>query len=122
MKLARPIGAAILADALDAQAKVLTATAAALRADAAEVDSKYLDQSTSPLTKRVYLALARAGAFATRRVGKRVIVERDVFERWLSSQTERPRRVPTPSSSGPRNVEEEALAELGLVRRAGGRR
>lgn len=113
---------AILADALDAQAKVLASMADALRSGAVERgESKYLDQATSPLSRRVFLHHARSGSFPTKRIGKRVLVERDVFERWLAKQqTERRRRVPSAPVSGPRSIDNDVLAELG-ARRSGGR-
>jgi hypothetical protein len=43
----------------------------------------YVDQSTSPLPKRVYLEAARRGDFPTARVGKRVIATRADFDAWL---------------------------------------
>lgn len=110
----------ILADALDAQSKTLAAIADALRSGADEVrESKYVDQYSSPLSRRVYLAHARCGAFATKRVGKRVIAERDVFARWLDEQADS-RRVPAPPKSGARSVDDTVLAELG-ARKAGAR-
>lgn len=122
MKVARHTSLATLADVLDAQAKVLAATAAVLRSETAErSDSKYLDQATSPLSKRVFLDHARRGSFPTKRVGKRVLVERDVFERWLAARPDRLRRVPPVPSSGPRSLDEDVIAELG-ARAAGGHR
>lgn len=113
MKLALGAHAAI-ADVIDAQIKILAAAAAALRGDASDEQSKYLDQRTSPLSARVFLTLARRGAFPTKRVGKRVLVERDVFERWLASQPEHRRKaVPSAPVSGPRSIDDEILAELG---------
>lgn len=121
MKVARHSSVAtLLADALDAQAQLLTETASALRlAQAETAESKYIDQTTSPLSKRVFLAHARRGSFPTKRVGKRVLVERDVFTRWLNAQEKRP--CPTPPASGPRSLDEAVLAELG-ARSAGAHR
>jgi hypothetical protein len=112
-----------LADALDAQAKALAATAAALRGGALSEASvpKYFDQATSPLSKRVFLDHARRGSFPTKRVGKRVLVERDVFDRWLALQG-RPRlRVPDALGSGPRSLDRDVADELGLVASGSGR-
>lgn len=112
-----PRGAIVAA--LRAQSRALLAFADVLEQAPAEQPSKYIDQYTSPIPRRTYLAHARRGAFPTRRVGKRVLAERDVFEAWLSSQPTRA-TVPAAPASGPRDVDAEALSELGL-RRAGGR-
>ena len=110
-----PRGAIVAA--LRAQSRALDSFADALEQAPVEQPSKYLDQHTSPLSKRVYLALARRGAFPTRRAGKRVLVERDAFDSWLASQG---RKVPAAPASGPRDIDSEALSELG-ARRAGAR-
>lgn len=110
-----PRGAIVAA--LRAQSRALGSLADALEQAPADQPSKHLDQHTSPLSRRVYLALARSGAFPTKRVGKRVICERDAFEAWLSTQGT---NVPAAPVSGPRDIDAEAIAELG-GRRAGGR-
>lgn len=114
---------AILADALDTQARALAAAASAIREHvslAPAVESKFYDQHTSPLSKRVFLLHARQEAFPTRRVGKRVLVERDVFDRWLTTKVER-RRTPPPPPSGSRSIDDDVLDELN-ARAAGGSR
>lgn len=118
MKVAHVQSVAIPADVLDrlsSQVTAIFATIDALRsASTVTVESKYIDQQTSPLSKRVFLDHARKGSFPTKRVGKRVLVERDVFERWLEQQTARSRRsAAPPPASGPRSIDEVVLAELG---------
>ncbi len=70
-----------IADALRAHAVALTATADALEsAPPSSERSEYVDQHTSPLSKVVYLKFAKAGAFPSRKVGKRVLALREDFE------------------------------------------
>ena len=109
MKLAPSPRGAIVA-ALRAQSRAFESFADVLEQALPDQASKFYDQHTSPLSRRVYLAQARARAFPTSRVGKRVLVERDAFEAWLASQgTE----VPGAPLSGPRDIDAEAIAELG---------
>ena len=62
--------------ALRAQSQTLETLADALEQTPGDQPPKYVDQDTAyPLTKRVYLSHARHGAFPTRRVGKRVLVD-----------------------------------------------
>jgi hypothetical protein len=123
MTLPRSHHLGTLADALDAQAKALSAVAVALREGGAApaAESKFYDQYTSPLSKRVFLAHAREQAFPTWRIGKRVLVERAVFERWLSQQPANAKRLAPTTANAHRDLEAEALAELGMRRKGGAR-
>lgn len=92
------------ADALDAEADAIEAT---------PVDCvAYYDQNTSPLSKRVYLRIARRPELQAKRVGKRVLVERAAFDSWLATQGSRADR--TAPRIDPRNVDDEAANDLGL--------
>lgn len=81
----------------------------------------YYHQHNSPLdSHHVFLRKARDGAFPTVRIGKRVLVERAVFDAWLASQPRPVRKVKreAPAESGPA-LADEVLAELGAKRIGG---
>jgi hypothetical protein len=81
----------------------------------AQAPSSWYNQDTSPLARRTYLALCRSGRVEGRRVGKMVLVRRDVLDAWiLTHGTERTAPTsPTPTAT-PTNEE--------LMRAAGFRR
>jgi hypothetical protein len=108
-----------IAEALEAQARALTATAAALRESAGPSSApRFYNQSTSPLSKRVYLSHAKKGDFPTRVVGKLVLVEREAFDTWLAKQPPAQRRSKAAERPArPRSADDQALADLGLRRK-----
>ncbi|MFO0679992.1 MAG: hypothetical protein U0169_25955 [Polyangiaceae bacterium] len=109
-----------IADALRAHAVALTATADALEsAPPSSERSEYVDQHTSPLSKVVYLKFAKAGAFPSRKVGKRVLALREDFEVFLATH-ERKRPGPRPTLGA--SVDDQVLVELGVRRVADGDR
>jgi len=79
-------------------------------------DTDYLNQNTAPIRKRKFLALAKAGAFPSRKEGQLVLVRREDFERWLAKHARL-----TPAQQGEKDPELAAAERLGLapVKRVG---
>jgi hypothetical protein len=82
--------------ALDAAIAALATVRAMLAEPKPEPGPVYVDQETcAPLSKRSFLEHARAGAFPTSKVGRRVLCARADFDTWLTSK----RRVIAPPAT-----------------------
>jgi hypothetical protein len=64
------------------------------------------DHLPAGMSRRTYLASARAGEFETRKVGRRVVVKREDLEGWISSH---------PSAARPPRAAVEAAVDADLA-------
>jgi hypothetical protein len=71
-----------------------------------EAPSNWYNQDTSPLAHRTYLELCRSGKLESRKVGKMVLVQRDVLDAWiLAYGTERAAPASPLPTAAPTNEE-----------------
>lgn len=82
----------------------------------ADVGADWIDQSRSPLGRRTHLSLARAGAFPSRRVGKKVLARRRDLDAYILAHPSA-ERAPAANDEG----DEIDLEIEALVMKRGGR-
>lgn len=86
---------------------------------ARQANDEFVDQRSVPgLTRRAYLEAARAGAFKSSKVGRRVIAKRAEVIAWIESKARGPVGAPAPAVAVD-ELDEEREA-LGLKPRARG--
>jgi hypothetical protein len=88
----------------------------------AELASTWYDQNTSPIARRTYLALCRAGKVESRRVGKQVLVRREVLDAWImkhGAPASAPSTLTSPPPAEPTDAE--LMEKAGFIRVAAGR-
>lgn len=63
----------------------------------------FYDQHTAPVSSTAFLRAARAGAFPSHRVGKRVLAERALVDAWIKAHPSaaRPKVEPAPVAPPP---------------------
>lgn len=77
--------------------------------------STYYDQHTAPCGANAYKSAAKAGAFRTWRVGKRLLARRTDVDAWIES----PSHEVTPGTAQPADDVDVLLAAGGVARKAG---
>lgn len=86
---------------------------------AQQANDEYVDQRSVPgLTRRAYLEAARAGAFRSSKVGRRVIAKRAEVVAWIESKARGP--VGAPAAAVAVDELDEEREALGLKPRARG--
>jgi hypothetical protein len=88
----------------------------------ASATDPWLPHTAWPWTRRRSVALARAGALDVRRDGRTYFARRSTIDRYMDSQRVERKPVSTQVNEAPSNDVDTLLGELGLAKRAGGKR
>lgn len=89
------------------------ATLVVQKLQAHQSDDTY-DQDRLPtgLSRRVYLEAARAGAFPTRRMGRKVVCTREALDAWIAARSAKKPKEPKGSKS---TKDEDVLRDIATV-------
>ena len=86
-------------------------------ASSVEAPSMWYTQDTSPIARRTYLGLCRSGAVESRRIGKSVLVRREVLDAWIAANgtaSTAPAEAASPIPAAPTN--EQLMRAAGFAR------